>query len=58
MKWKNLKKIHHDKMNRLNPSVEEPPDMELKELPLHLKYAFLETNSRLPVIIASDLSPE
>ncbi|KAK9050876.1 hypothetical protein SSX86_030154 [Deinandra increscens subsp. villosa] len=38
------------------PSVEDPPTLELKELPSHLEYAFLETDSRLPVIIASDLT--
>nr|GEW21183.1 hypothetical protein [Tanacetum cinerariifolium] len=36
-------------------SVEEPPERELKELPSHLKYAFLEESNKLPVIIAKDL---
>ncbi|XP_057747148.1 uncharacterized protein LOC130966372 [Arachis stenosperma] len=31
---------------------------ELKPLPSHLKYAFLEENQRFPVIIASELSSE
>ncbi|XP_015940651.1 uncharacterized protein LOC107466176 [Arachis duranensis] len=31
---------------------------ELKPLPSHLKYAFLEKNQRFPVIIASELSSE
>lgn len=43
-------------MNRLKPSVGEPLGLELKELPPHLEYVFLETNSRLPVFIASNLS--
>nr|GEV99392.1 reverse transcriptase domain-containing protein [Tanacetum cinerariifolium] len=34
------------------------PKVELKDLPLHLKYAFLEGNDKLPVIIAKDLSVE
>ncbi|KAI3670940.1 hypothetical protein L1987_87585 [Smallanthus sonchifolius] len=38
------------------PSVEDPPPVELKELPSHLDYAFLDGESRLPVIIASDLT--
>ncbi|GJX20144.1 reverse transcriptase domain-containing protein [Tanacetum coccineum] len=35
-----------------NTSIEEPPDLELKDLPSHLEYAFLEENEKLPVIIA------
>nr|GEW50856.1 reverse transcriptase domain-containing protein [Tanacetum cinerariifolium] len=37
-------------------SVEEPPDLELKELPSHLEYVFLEDSNKLPVIIAKNLS--
>nr|GEW17039.1 DNA-directed DNA polymerase [Tanacetum cinerariifolium] len=36
-------------------SIEEPPELELKELPSHLEYAFLEETDKLPVIIAKDL---
>nr|GFA52577.1 hypothetical protein [Tanacetum cinerariifolium] len=36
-------------------SIEEPPELELKELPFHLEYAFLEDSNKLPVIIANDL---
>ncbi|GJV74818.1 reverse transcriptase domain-containing protein [Tanacetum coccineum] len=39
-------------------SIDKPPDVELKELPLHLEYAFLEGDDKLPVIIAKDLSVE
>nr|GEZ94196.1 reverse transcriptase domain-containing protein [Tanacetum cinerariifolium] len=39
-------------------SVDEPHVAELKELPLHLKYAFLEGDDKLPVIISKDLSVE
>nr|GEW82872.1 reverse transcriptase domain-containing protein [Tanacetum cinerariifolium] len=35
---------------------DEPPEVELKELPPHLEYAFLGENSKWPVIIAKDLS--
>ncbi|GJS66699.1 hypothetical protein Tco_0681263 [Tanacetum coccineum] len=31
---------------------------ELKELPPHLEYAFLEENNKLPVIISKDLSQD
>ncbi|GKF66386.1 hypothetical protein Tco_0192903, partial [Tanacetum coccineum] len=34
----------------------EIPEVELKELPSHLEYAFLEKNNKLPVIISKDLS--
>ncbi|GJV73161.1 reverse transcriptase domain-containing protein [Tanacetum coccineum] len=39
-------------------SIDEPPEVELKDLPPHLEYAFLEGNNKLPVIIAKDLSVE
>ncbi|GJZ86865.1 hypothetical protein Tco_0658475 [Tanacetum coccineum] len=36
----------------------EPPEVELKDLPPHLEYAFLEGDDKLPVIIAKDLKNE
>ncbi|GJW63160.1 reverse transcriptase domain-containing protein [Tanacetum coccineum] len=35
--------------------IEEPSVLELKDLPSHLEYAFLEENDKLPVIIAKGL---
>nr|GFA35426.1 reverse transcriptase domain-containing protein [Tanacetum cinerariifolium] len=35
---------------------DKPPEVELKELPPHLEYAFLGDNGKWPVIIAKDLS--
>nr|GFB13208.1 reverse transcriptase domain-containing protein [Tanacetum cinerariifolium] len=35
---------------------DEPPEVELKELPPHLEYAFLGGNNKWPVIISKDLS--
>nr|GFA66829.1 reverse transcriptase domain-containing protein [Tanacetum cinerariifolium] len=35
---------------------DEPPEVELKELPPHLEYAFLGENEKWPVIISKDLS--
>nr|GEU74185.1 reverse transcriptase domain-containing protein [Tanacetum cinerariifolium] len=35
---------------------DEPPEVELKELPPHLEYAFLGENNKWPVIISKDLS--
>ncbi|GJZ34385.1 DNA-directed DNA polymerase [Tanacetum coccineum] len=42
--------------NRLKPSIKEPPKLELKELPEHLEYAFLQGEDQLPVVISSALS--
>nr|GEU62217.1 reverse transcriptase domain-containing protein [Tanacetum cinerariifolium] len=39
-------------------STNEPPVVELKDLPPHLEYAFLEGDDKLPVIIAKDLKDE
>ncbi|GJT46902.1 hypothetical protein Tco_0955617, partial [Tanacetum coccineum] len=44
--------------NRLRPSSVEPPKLELKELPEHLEYAFLQENNQLPVVISSALSTD
>ena len=38
------------------PSVEQPPKMEQKPLPSHLKYAYLGVASTLPVIISASLT--
>nr|GEU48945.1 reverse transcriptase domain-containing protein [Tanacetum cinerariifolium] len=47
-----------------DPSLPPPnqgmyfPQVELKDLPPHLEYAFLEGDDKLPIIIAKDLSVE
>ncbi|GJW88921.1 reverse transcriptase domain-containing protein [Tanacetum coccineum] len=38
--------------------IDEPPEVELKDLPPHHEYAFLEGTDKLPVIIAKDLKDE
>ncbi|GJV73303.1 reverse transcriptase domain-containing protein [Tanacetum coccineum] len=43
---------------KVKSSCEEPPDLELKDLPSHLEYAFLEDDDKLPVIIAKNLKDE
>ncbi|GJQ92558.1 hypothetical protein Tco_0003697 [Tanacetum coccineum] len=40
------------KICEANSSVSEPPEVELKDLPPHLEYAFLEGDGQVPVIIA------
>ncbi|GJZ21249.1 reverse transcriptase domain-containing protein [Tanacetum coccineum] len=39
-------------------SINEPPEVELKDLPPHLEYVFLADNNKLPVIIAKNLSDD
>ncbi|GKD94102.1 hypothetical protein Tco_1373939 [Tanacetum coccineum] len=45
-------------LNMMIQSCEDPPDLELKNLPSHLEYAFLEGDDKLPVIIAKNLKDE
>ncbi|RDX74823.1 hypothetical protein CR513_45382, partial [Mucuna pruriens] len=51
-------------VNQLDPKVSNdnssssPPPKELKPLPSHLKYAYLDEEQQLPVIIASNLHQE
>nr|GEY14624.1 reverse transcriptase domain-containing protein [Tanacetum cinerariifolium] len=49
-------KIYEAKTDK--SSIDEPPEVELKDLPPHLEYAFLEGGDKLLVIIAKDLSNE
>nr|GEX46193.1 reverse transcriptase domain-containing protein [Tanacetum cinerariifolium] len=49
-------KIYEAKSDK--SSIDEPPKVELKDLPPHLEYAFLEDDNKLPVIIVKDLSVE
>ncbi|GJT07089.1 DNA-directed DNA polymerase [Tanacetum coccineum] len=35
--------------------IDDPPELELKDLPSHLEYAFLEGKDKLPIIISKDL---
>ncbi|GJT69900.1 reverse transcriptase domain-containing protein [Tanacetum coccineum] len=68
-----LEVLNDDPFSQLNPpkfkkqinnvesvktSIEEPPDLELKDLPSHLEYAFLEKDNKLPVIISKDLKED
>nr|GEX99604.1 DNA-directed DNA polymerase [Tanacetum cinerariifolium] len=49
-------KIYEAKSDK--SSIDEPPEVELKDLPPHLEYAFLEGDHKFPVIIAKDSSME
>nr|GEU76758.1 reverse transcriptase domain-containing protein [Tanacetum cinerariifolium] len=54
-----LSTLHND-LQVIEPKTQteedEPPKVELKELPPHIEYAFLGNNGEWPVIIAKDLS--
>nr|GFD11300.1 reverse transcriptase domain-containing protein [Tanacetum cinerariifolium] len=54
-----LPTLHND-LKVIEPKTQseedEPPKVELKELPPHIEYAFLGNNGEWPVIIAEDLS--
>ncbi|GJV00828.1 reverse transcriptase domain-containing protein [Tanacetum coccineum] len=52
------KELKNDETKMTKSSIEEPPELELKDLPPHLEYAFLEGTSKLPVIIPKDLKRE
>ncbi|GKA14789.1 DNA-directed DNA polymerase [Tanacetum coccineum] len=58
-----LPPLKNDDLNQVDvtmtkPSIEEPPELELKDLPSHLEYAFLEGTNKLPVIISKELKNE
>ncbi|GKE37285.1 reverse transcriptase domain-containing protein, partial [Tanacetum coccineum] len=43
---------------KAKPLIEEPLELELKDLPSHLEYAYLEGTDKLPVIIAKGLKDD
>ncbi|GKD54785.1 reverse transcriptase domain-containing protein [Tanacetum coccineum] len=53
MKNEDLKEV-----TKAKPSIEEPPELKLKDLPSHLDYAYLEENNKLPVIISKGLKDD
>nr|GFC60370.1 reverse transcriptase domain-containing protein [Tanacetum cinerariifolium] len=55
MKNEDLKQVDATMMK---PSIEEPPKLELKDLPSHLEYPFLEGTDKFPVIIFKELKDE
>ncbi|GKF25357.1 reverse transcriptase domain-containing protein [Tanacetum coccineum] len=47
-----------EELKTVEPSSDELPELELKDLPPHLEYTFSEGTDKLPVIIAKDLKDE
>ncbi|GJW34587.1 hypothetical protein Tco_0054619 [Tanacetum coccineum] len=52
------KELKNDETKMTKSSNEEPPELELKDLPPHLEYLLLEGTSKLLVFIAKDLKGE
>nr|GEV22211.1 DNA-directed DNA polymerase [Tanacetum cinerariifolium] len=52
------KEIKIEELKSVKSSIDEPPELELNDLPSHLEYAFLEGTDKLPVIIAKDLKDD
>ncbi|GKC59019.1 hypothetical protein Tco_1086617 [Tanacetum coccineum] len=53
-----LKELHVEELKIVKSSIDDPSELELKNLPSHLEYAFLEGTNKLPVIIAKDLKED
>nr|GEV34580.1 reverse transcriptase domain-containing protein [Tanacetum cinerariifolium] len=52
------KELNFEELKIIKSSVDDPPELELKDLPSHLEYAFFEETNKLPVIIAKKLKDE
>ncbi|GJX19038.1 reverse transcriptase domain-containing protein [Tanacetum coccineum] len=53
-----LKELHVEELKIVKSSIDDPPELELKDLPSHLEYAFLEGTDKLPIIISKNLKEE
>ncbi|GKA02207.1 reverse transcriptase domain-containing protein [Tanacetum coccineum] len=53
-----LEEQKFEELKTVEPSNDELLELELKDLPPHLEYVFLEGTDKLPVIIAKDLKDE
>ncbi|KAJ8775284.1 hypothetical protein K2173_020288 [Erythroxylum novogranatense] len=51
-----IEPLNNSKDEVAKPSIEVPPELELKQLPHHVKYAYLGENSTLPVIVSIKLT--
>nr|GEU71681.1 DNA-directed DNA polymerase [Tanacetum cinerariifolium] len=53
-----LKELNVKEIKTVKSSIDEPLKLELKDLPSHLEYAYLEGTDKLPVIIAKGLKDD
>ncbi|GJR54356.1 reverse transcriptase domain-containing protein [Tanacetum coccineum] len=49
------KELHFEEIKMIKSSIDDPLELELKDLPSHLEYAFLEGINKLPIIISKEL---
>ncbi|GJX38159.1 reverse transcriptase domain-containing protein [Tanacetum coccineum] len=52
------KELHFEELKTIKSSIDDPLELELKDLPSHLEYVFLERTDKLPVIISKELKDE
>ncbi|GKF49384.1 hypothetical protein Tco_0142635 [Tanacetum coccineum] len=52
------KELNFEELKMIKSSIDDPPELELKDLPSHLEYAFLEGTDKLLVIISKELKDE
>ncbi|GJY32068.1 reverse transcriptase domain-containing protein [Tanacetum coccineum] len=52
------KELHFEELKTIKSSINDPLELELKDLPSHLEYSFLEGTNKLHVIIAKNLKDE
>nr|GEV54560.1 reverse transcriptase domain-containing protein [Tanacetum cinerariifolium] len=52
------KELNVEEIKTIKSSINEPSELELKYLPSHFEYAYLEGTDKLPVIIAKDLKDD
>ncbi|GJW88846.1 reverse transcriptase domain-containing protein [Tanacetum coccineum] len=53
-----LKELHFEEIKTIKSSINDPPELELKDLQSYLEYAFLEGTDKLLVIISKELKEE
>ncbi|GKE31661.1 reverse transcriptase domain-containing protein [Tanacetum coccineum] len=52
------KELHVEELKIVKSFIDDPLELEIRDLPSHLEYAFLEGTDKLPVIIAKDLKED
>ncbi|GJS93699.1 reverse transcriptase domain-containing protein [Tanacetum coccineum] len=52
------KELNFEELKTIKFSINDPPELELKDLPSHLEYAFLEGTNKLLIIIAKNLEDD
>ncbi|GJU92417.1 reverse transcriptase domain-containing protein [Tanacetum coccineum] len=52
------KELNLKELKTVKSSIDDPPELELKDLPSHLEYAFLGGIDKLPVIIAKNIKED